>query len=623
VGGAPDGPGGASGVGGDLNASGQAGDADSTEAAGAGGAVQSAIAIAQPSLTTGKTFVDYASTVSASGGTHYTWSLASGALPAGLGLQNTTSADVKIAGAPSEAGLFPITLSVTDGSSSATVSLTLAVTHSVLFRSDRNATGVNELFLSDVGATTTPAPTRLSASFPTGGGVSSYTWSPDGSKVLYLASQSTGGAAELWVASVATPGSAKRVSAAGATVSQYAWLRAGNIGAYSTADGNTYLADLSGASPGTSQVVTLPTITGLTRNPGALYPSPNGKALMVVNIHAVSSAVPNSTVTYVSWANGAASSVVLVPADASGVPSTAFSFDGKAVVMSSAALGIAAWDLSVAPPARTGLANPLSPGGLSWAPSSEALLDVEADPAGNTYLADLRLRTLTAGGAWTNTLLVSQAACTPNNPGPWSPDGKNALFQCNVDLRGISDVTSAATGSDFSLLPSGFLQNAFTDIPSVSWSPDSRWVALRADRDVNAQYDFFLVRWSAPGVTYKPHASTIAPGVASWAFAQNSQAVAFVGTISPVANAGLYLTNLPSSGAPPLGTLVSAPSNAVVQNDIAWLPGSRVLVYRAAVSGATQLFAVPVAADGTAGTVTPISGVSGSGITSYSLAPSR
>jgi len=197
------------------------------------------------------------------------------------------------------------------------------------------------------------------------------------------------------------------------------------------------------------------------------------------------------------------------------------------------------------------------------------------------------------------------------------------LYGCAGDVRGIGNLPNAVAGADFSLLPSGFLSNTFTDTWTVGWSPDSKWIAVRADRDVDARYDLQLIRWSAPGFAYKPHANSIGSGVATWAFAQNSQTVAFVGAISPQANAGLYLGKLPAAGAPPPATLVSAPASAVVQNDINWLPGSRSIAYRASVSGSAQLFALPIAADGTAGNAVSISGASGSGVSSYQLAPVR
>jgi hypothetical protein len=190
-------------------------------------------------------------------------------------------------------------------------------------------------------------------------------------------------------------------------------------------------------------------------------------------------------------------------------------------------------------------------------------------------------------------------------------------------MRGISEVATAKVGNDFPLLPSGFLSSASPGIRDLNWSPNSQWIALSADRDVYNQIDLYLVRWSAPGVAHKPYASSVGSGVTTWAFAQNSQSVAFVGTIAPQNNAGLYLSKLPPTGAPPTATLVSNPASVVVQSDINWLPGSRVIAYRATLSGVTQLFALPVAADGTAGIAIPISGMSGSGVSSYQLAPAR
>ena len=57
----------------------------------------------------------------------------------------------------------------------------------------------------------------------------------------------------------------------------------------------------------------------------------------------------------------------------------------------------------------------------------------------------------------------------------------------------------------------------------VGWSPNSKWIALRADRDVDTQFDLYLIRWSAPGIAHKPHANSIGSGVTNWAFAPNSQ----------------------------------------------------------------------------------------------------
>lgn len=595
------------GVADDGGTGGVGGEAGVSMDAGAGGmagerSVDSRLTIASPSLAAGKTYVAYTGTISASGGERYTWSLSKGTLPAGVMLQGAQTATVTISGTATEAGQFPLTLSVTDGVATKTVDVTLSVTHTALFLSDRTAMGVNELFVTEIGGETAPAPVRLSASFPTGGGVSSYAWSPDGSKVLYLATQASTGTAELWLASLAAPGNAQRVSASGVAIGQFAWLGAGNIAAYSASNGDTYLTDLANSPPSVGKLVVAGKISAAT-----LRPSPNGKSVGIQ--------LPGTNandVSYATWAAGTATAVPLITVQGSG-PS--FSYDGRYSVITSGPSGY--WfDHSIASPMGNSLAS--SNGiNFAWHPSTQSLF--LAAGTGASY--ELSRVDFSSAGM-TKTILVSASSCS-NSQLRWSPDGKHGLYVCANDVRGIANLPTAAAGSDFSLLPSGFLSNAFTGITTSGWSPDSKWVALRADRDADGQFDLQLIRWSTPGVAYKPHATSSGSGVTTWAFAQNSRSVAFVGTVSPYANAALYLGQLPATGTPPTATLASAPAGAVVQADVNWLPGSRVIAYRAVVDGASQLFAVAVGADGSAGSVVPVSGASGSGVGSYLLAPSR
>jgi Tol biopolymer transport system component len=555
-------------------------------------------------LPSGKTYVPYATTISATGADGYAWSLASGALPAGLELDDTTSADLKIVGTPTEAGQFPIALSVTDGSSTAELEVTLTITQSVLFLSDRDVTGVSELFLSEVGGSTAPTPVRLNASFPNGGGVSSYAWSPDGSKVLYLAKQSSSATPELWVATLTSPGTAKRVSAAGVQVSEIAWLGSNNVAAYVTGVGDAYFVDLSGSSPGTSKLA----VAG-SALPAGLWPSPNGIGVTIATV------VPDDgiyTVNYATWAAGDPKLMTLATESLPGAH-VSYSYDGRfGFLVTGTNGGGKWWDLSSPSPTSKTLGFP-----PSWSPNTQTLLYSLTDSPGGVSLGTFN------GGNLGAVELIQNGPCG-RAVTSWSPDGKNAVVSCPKDLRGISNVTTAAPNTDFSLLPSGFsssASNVDSGIQLSAWSPDSKWLAFRADRDVKNQYDLHLTRWATPGTAYKAHANSIGSGVSTSTFAPNSQVIAFVGSISPQANAGLYLTGLPASGAPPLATLVSAPPAAVVQNDITWLPGSRVLAYRATISGKAQLFALPLAADGTPGEVVPISGASGSGVSSYQLVP--
>jgi hypothetical protein len=600
----------------DDGEAGEAGTADSaggeggtTDSGGSGGmagdsSVEMELEIAQPTLAVGKTYVPYNGKISASGAAQYSWSVTSGALPAGLALQGAQSATVTVAGTPSEAGQFPITLSVTDGTEKKSVDVSLVITHAALFLSDRRVAGVNELFLAEIGGPSTDAPVQLSASLPAGGSVSNYVWSPDGTKVLYLATQSSGGPTELWIASLAAPGIAQRVSGVGVPVNRMVWLRSGNVAAYLTSVGDAYLADLSGATPGPSKLA----ISG-HGDPGYLVASPNGTSLAVV---IGNEALHLAETSYVKWASGGPTVTPLLSAQG-GLDS--FSYDGRYVVLSQ---GPFAWwlDLSLATPITHEISS--SNGvGISWSPNSQALfMSTGAGPLNVFSRGDF------TGTDLKTTTLTSVSNCG-GGPVRWSPDGRSGLFGCTTDIRGISNLATATPGADFSLLPSGFLPNSFTSLWNVAWSPDSAWIALSIDREIDQQNDLYLVRWAAPGVAYKAHANSINQGVTSYAFSGNSRSVAAVATIGPQANAGLYLTKLPASGPPPLAALVSTPPVAVVQNDINWLPGSRSLAYRAAFSGSTQLFAIPVAADGTAGPPVPISGASGSGVTSYQLAPAR
>ena len=579
---------------------GEAGSADAGSGGEAGDAsAETGLEIATPSIATGKTYVPFTGKISASGGTKYAWSIASGVLPAGLSLQGAQSATVTIAGTPTEAGQFPISFSVTDGSTTKSVDVTLGVTHTALFLSDRNITGVNELFIAEIGGGSATTPVRLNASVPSGGSVTSYAWSPNGSKVLYLAKQSSGGNAELWVSSLISPGTAQRVSDPGITVSQMAWLGAGNIAAYSTSVGDTYLVDLSGAAPSPSKLA----IAG-QGTPATVQPSPNGRSIMVVTPVANASA---NDVHLVTWGTSGPTNLPLLHSLPGGQAS--YSYDGKysAISISSTVSWV---DLSLPTPVAQG--TPVAHGtSLSWSPKAEILLM-------ETGAASFEISRLDfSSGSLVTTALASRSfsACQSVYVKPWSPDGRNGLFTCSADVRGIPDVATAAAASDFSLLPTGLL-GASSPVYAVNWSPNSQWVALIAEGNLQ------LIRWSAPGVAYKPHANFTGSGVTMWAFSQNSESVALVGSIAPQNSAGLYLTKLPTTGAPPIAALVSSP-DAVVQTDINWLPGSRVLTYRAAVSGATQLFALPVAADGTPGSPISISGVSGSGVTSYQLAPTR
>lgn len=326
-----------------------------------------------------------------------------------------------------------------------------------------------------------------------------------------------------------------RVSTVGVSVTQAVWLRAGSIAAYTTSAGEAYLVDLSGAAPRTSKLA----VSGAAA--GSLTPSPNGRSLSVgTNTFDTAAQLTRSAISYVTWADGLPKSVPLFQNDiASDV--LQFSYDGRFGVNAFVG-GSRWWNLTSPSPTSVDLGYVFY--AASWHPTAQALLFRGENPSPALY------RGIIDGGTMISTPLVQGTTCKPTN-GPWSPDGKQALLACDSDLRGINGPMTSPPGADFSLLPLGFLANSFTYIASFGWSPDSKWVVLRVNHDVKEQFDLHLIRWSTPGVAYKAHTNTVAPGVTTWAFAQNSQTIAFVGTVAPQDRAGLYLTRLPGSGAPP------------------------------------------------------------------------
>ena len=125
------------------------------------------LVIATGSLPAGNTGITYSSTLAASGGTKpYSWSIISGALPAGLTL---TAASGKISGTPSSAGQSSFTVKVTDSSSpqkSATQALSISITASAT----PLVIATGSLPAGDTGIT-------YSSTLAAAGGTQPYSWS--------------------------------------------------------------------------------------------------------------------------------------------------------------------------------------------------------------------------------------------------------------------------------------------------------------------------------------------------------------------------------------------------------------------------------------------------------------
>jgi len=221
---------------------------------------------------------------------------------------------------------------------------------------------------------------------------------------------------------------------------------------------------------------------------------------------------------------------------------------------------------------------------------------------------------------WGQTTLLLNPSCTPT-PESWSPDGNHVLYACGTDVRAYRNISAASAGTDVTILPSGFLANTFTNVSSLGWSPDSQWIALLADKDTSNRFDIYLTRWAALGMATKPYTTSSSPGVSTWRFAPNSSSVAYVGAVGTSSTPELYLTTLPATGEPSAAVPLTSTADPAVQDDIAWLPGSRVIVYRANDAGGAQLHAVHVTPAGASSTPISVSGAGGTGVPSFQPAP--
>ena len=123
------------------------------------------LTVTTTALASGSTSAAYSATVDATGGVApFTWSIASGSLPAGLSLGTSTTNSVLISGTPTAQGTFSFTIKVTDSkSASASASLSIKVSNLAI-------TTASPLPAATVG-------TAYSVQLAATGGTAPYQWS--------------------------------------------------------------------------------------------------------------------------------------------------------------------------------------------------------------------------------------------------------------------------------------------------------------------------------------------------------------------------------------------------------------------------------------------------------------
>lgn len=591
--------------------------------------------IPMPTLPIARTGEVYSAVVTAAGAVNYDWSLLSGSLPPGLSLNVTSPGSVEISGTPTGAGLYPFRLGVTGCGETKAVDLLLQTTHRVAFLADRDTAGVQELYVTNVGAEAAGSPVKLNVRLNSGL-IKSFKWSPEGGRIAYLRDTN-----ELMVVQTALPGVA---TSAGQNVTEYTWLATGETLAIATSavfvdktdhssgmvsDASLYFVETTGASPWIPQSVSLPPPpSGYYTTVSDLVAAPIGRALGLKYsfLDPLSTGMWSAARAYVHWSQASSPSFAALTS-LSKLPAAAWTFgnSGRLATMIGPNGGLMC-DLSVpAAPACEDFGNG----------AYENSIDPMSDTVFCAYSGVAILATLGAGG-WAKSTLVDREwtyGAREVVAGPWSPDGRNVLLEMPDDLRTIADAKTASLNSDVSILPDGLFLNAFTDISSdgdlYGWSPNSAWVAFAADKNIDGVYDLFLVRWPGPGPNGPVTAMATGAGVSAYQFAPNSSAIALVGTGISAEQSVLWLSRLPASGGATNALALTNAGDPAVRTDISWLPGSRMILYRASDTGGDQLHGVHITSDGSPSApmslsgigVTGTGGTSATGVVGYQPAP--
>jgi Tol biopolymer transport system component len=298
-----------------------------------------------------------------------------------------------------------------------------------------------DLYIADVGGATPGAPVRVN---PTTSEVAAppptVSWSPDGTRLLYLAEGALDGAGGLWVSNVDSGGAAAPVKVAAAYVAHWA-PRGRKLAVINT---QVYLVDLSGPSPAAPQLLS-----------GTLDPAA-GEEL--------------------AWAP-----------------------DGSRLAFRLTGGGFAR--LYVVATSGSDMGNPHEVDAVingvlfnfTWSPDSSMIAYRGADgPELGVYVSEVL-------AAPTTPVRVSGNLVTSGSVDSfaWAPDSSRLLYLADQETDNKTElyVSRVACGQ---LITSWKLNQALVDDASgATWSPDGNWIAYAASVAFS-DYDVFVVRADKP-----------------------------------------------------------------------------------------------------------------------------
>lgn len=233
------------------------GDGDSGTGTGGNGQM-TPLTFSETDAPDGKLGTPYTFALSAKGGRgDYTFEIAEGELPPGLGLSD----DGVLSGMPSAAGDYPdITITVEDSSGDkveVTIDLTISRDQWLAYASNKNGPTLAELFLVDI-SNNLYAETNLSDVSVSSDQVSSVEFSPDGRYLAFILRAAPAGDHQLFVTDISgtAPSTPEQFDAIDVVASSLSWSPDGRYLAYAHAEDNRiYFADFAQGVPADGQEV--------------------------------------------------------------------------------------------------------------------------------------------------------------------------------------------------------------------------------------------------------------------------------------------------------------------------------------------------------------------------------
>lgn len=490
------------------------------------------LSIVTATLPPGRPGITYSATLTAAGGTGSgrMWSVSTGALPGGLML----SAAGVITGMPAMAGSSTFTVQVTDsGGGLAQRQLTLDVSTTVTDRwlawagdtrvdavidvvlvplppspvnpvvvnptavggsatatanavafspdgtklayiGDYLSLGLDEVFMVDISGQAPGMPVRVNGTLVAGGVATGLRWSPDSTRIAYVAEQDTDGVIELYVVDVSggAPGPSQKVNgpliAAGDVIlSSVQWSPAGDrIG---------YLADAAVDGQDELFVATV-SATGV---PGTAH-RVNGALPSGTDVNARWLWTPNGTrVVYEAPQTGTVTEVFLV--DVSGaMPGAPMRVNGTLVA--GGAVGTVATDVAVSFDG-------------SWV---SYVADQDTDNVEEVYVVNISGAT----PGVPNKVSGVMPSFGDNINLKWSPTANRLVYCADQQTSGVYEIflvnisggVASAPLKIHPTFPSFGRVAAGAD--EILWSPDGNWVAYRADTAVDNAFEVEAVNVS-------------------------------------------------------------------------------------------------------------------------------